>query len=80
MRRFTQQDDILGFCDGHSKLIFILRGQSPKDRFKAVVHELLHALEFEHDIKHFRHDLIYSLENPIVKLWIDNRLKPRRKR
>lgn len=63
--------EIVGLCDPSEKEILILQGLDPLERFKALVHELLHCLEFEHDIE-MPHTLIYKLEEPIVQLLIEN--------
>jgi len=43
--------DLWGECDGDEKVILVKLGQSPKNRFMTVFHELLHAYEFETKIE-----------------------------
>lgn len=61
----------LGLCDPADHIIYILQGQSPKERFKTFVHELLHALEYEYSFE-MPHKSIYDLEEPLTRLWEDN--------
>ena len=63
--------EVVGLCDPSEKEILILQGLDPLERFKALIHELLHAIEFEHDIE-MAHALIYKLEEPIAQLLIEN--------
>lgn len=61
----------LGCCNWETKEIFIKIGLNPKERAMTLVHELLHALEFEYDLS-IDHALIYRLERPIYNLVYDN--------
>lgn len=61
----------LGTCCPDDKEILILQGLDPMERLSTLVHELLHALEFEYEIE-IPHKLIYQLERPITQLLMDN--------
>lgn len=63
--------DIYGYCNGDTKEIFVKKGLSQVERGKTMIHELLHALEFEYGL-HIEHSLIYKLEEPIYNLVKDN--------
>jgi hypothetical protein len=63
--------EVVGLCDPSEKEILIIQGLDPLERFKAFIHELLHAIEFEHDID-IAHKLIYQLEEPIAAILIEN--------
>jgi hypothetical protein len=73
--RFVKKIDptkkVVGLCDPCDKEILILQGLSPLERFKSFIHEILHALEYEYEIK-MDHSLIYKLEEPIAFLLLDN--------
>lgn len=63
--------NILGLCDPATHTIWILQKQTPKERFKTFVHELIHALEYEFDFN-MPHKSIYDLEEPLTQFWEDN--------
>lgn len=64
-------EKFLGCCKADTKEIFIKVGLRPKERAHTLIHELLHALEFEYELE-VAHDLIYRLEGPIYDLVCDN--------
>lgn len=66
--------EIVGICDPSEKEILIIQGLGPFERLKAFIHEILHAIEFEHDID-IPHQLIYKLEQPIALLMLENLLE-----
>lgn len=43
--------NLLGLCDQESYTIFVKLGQTPKERWKTVFHEILHAYEFESGVE-----------------------------
>ena len=51
--------------------IAIKNNLSNKELIKSFLHELLHAIEFEHDLK-ISHSLVHELEEPIYKVLILN--------
>lgn len=61
----------LGLCDPNTKVIFIRNKLKPKDTLKVFIHEVLHALEFEFELK-IEHNLIYNLMDPLFLLFYDN--------
>lgn len=63
--------DIYGYCNGDLKEIIIKKGLSGDERAKTMIHELLHAIEFEYGLA-IEHSLIYKLEEPIYNLIKDN--------
>lgn len=65
--------DTVGLCDsGDDKTIWIKMGQSPRDRFKTYIHETTHALCDEWRLPDVTHRLIYALEEPLLRLLVDN--------
>lgn len=62
---------ILGCCNSYTKEIHIKVGLAKRDRAETLIHELLHALEFEYGIE-IDHKLIYQLERPVYNLCYDN--------
>lgn len=63
--------DTLGMCDPSNRVIFIKNGQSKEETFKSYLHEILHALEMEHDIK-ISHKAIYALEQAVFLFLTEN--------
>lgn len=61
----------LGLACQETKTIWIKLGQSPRDRFKTLMHEIMHIIEYEYDLK-IPHRLIYALEEPLIRLILDN--------
>lgn len=70
VRRFDDRST-LGECDPSEKEIRIRLGQSHNERFKTFLHEILHALEFELDLK-ITHRQIEQLEEPLAQFLSDN--------
>lgn len=63
--------DTLGMCDPSSRIIYIKNGLSSEEMFKTWLHECLHLLEAEHDIK-ISHRSIYQLEEAIFSFLKEN--------
>jgi hypothetical protein len=57
----------LGICNGLTKTIIIKTGLSDRLTLETLIHELLHAICFEFEVK-IPHKLIYALEAPIIKI------------
>lgn len=53
------------------KIIKIKSGMSPRETFSAIIHELLHVIEFEGPVK-LKHKVVYKLEKFIFELLVDN--------
>jgi hypothetical protein len=60
--------DCLGLCDQAKACIYLKKGLPPKVEHEVFWHEVLHALEFEHDIK-IPHSAIYDLAPSLVRLF-----------
>lgn len=56
-----------GSCDYDKKLILIKAKLSPRKTLEALLHEIAHALEFEHKIK-IPHEVIHKLEKPVSRM------------
>lgn len=63
-----------GLCHGDTKSIDIALGMDMHETLSTVVHELLHAIEFENDF-HIPHHVIYKLEKPLLQFILDNYLE-----
>ncbi len=63
--------DILGLCDPSELTIYIKMGQTPAERFKTFAHEVAHSITYEYGIKE-DHRVIHQLEEPILRLLVDN--------
>lgn len=68
-----EPSNIVGLTDPSEFTIYIKMGQTPEDRFKTFAHEVCHAVCFEYGIKE-NHSIIYGLEEPILRFFIDNGL------
>lgn len=60
-----------GLCDGDDKEIVIRTNLSSEERGMTLIHEILHAFEFEYSLT-IPHKLIYKLERPIYDLFTKN--------
>lgn len=56
--------NILGLCDTSERVIYIRNDLSRKNLLKTFIHEILHAIEEEYNLR-IAHSLIHSLETPI---------------
>jgi len=63
--------DVLGECRFDVRQIALKKGQSQRETFKTFVHEVIHAMEFEREIK-IAHKAIYQLEDAIFYLLFHN--------
>lgn len=63
--------EVIGLCDPMTQTIIIKTGLKPREALDTLVHECLHAIEDEYDLK-IDHALIHSLESKISQLLIDN--------
>jgi hypothetical protein len=61
---FVDAPDNRGECRFDTKQIVLLRGMADGPTFETLIHELLHAIEFEYEIK-MPHASIYALEGAI---------------
>lgn len=64
-----------GLCEPETCIIYIRKGLKPLYRLEVVLHEILHAIDFEYGIT-LDHKLIEKLEKPLQRLLMDN-IKPR---
>lgn len=60
-----------GACCPADHTIYIKMGQTPVERFKTFVHELIHAAEYEWQID-MPHKIVEDLEEPIYRILLDN--------
>jgi hypothetical protein len=63
--------EVLGLCDFAEKTLYCKLGQTPKERLSTVVHEAMHAVEEEFNVK-IGHDLIYKLEGAVADFLLAN--------
>jgi|SRR3954469_6839006 len=64
-----------GLCDPSEQTIYVRLGQTPTERLKTTLHEILHAIEEEYGLT-LPHRLIHQLEDPLARFLIDNYLRP----
>jgi len=69
---FEADADGTGECDNTAKIIFLKSKMSKSRTLKTLIHEILHAMEYEHGID-MSHKVIYELEEPILRLLKLNR-------
>lgn len=65
--------DTLGLCDPNTRHLYIKSDLSKTEEIKTYIHEMLHALEAEWDIK-IPHESVYRLEEAIYKFLTLNKL------
>jgi hypothetical protein len=70
VKRFKRKST-LAECDPGDHTITIKLGQSRAETFRCMIHELLHAIEFECEID-IPHKMIYALEEPLALLLLEN--------
>ena len=61
----------MGVCDSETRIIKIKNGQSASETLATLIHELLHAMELEYDIK-ISHKNVYLLEKALLNLLLQN--------
>lgn len=66
-----ESKDTVGLCDPHTRTIWICTEQPPRHLMRTLIHEALHGLEYEFNLK-IKHKLVYKLEKAIYHLIIDN--------
>lgn len=66
-----KEPDTVGQCDPGTRVISLKRGE--KDTFSTLIHEVLHAIQFEKGVK-LTHKNIYELEGPLATVLRLNRL------
>jgi hypothetical protein len=59
-----RDEGVCGLTDSSTHTIYIMKGMSKAQTFRTLVHEVLHGIEFEYDLK-IRHSLVYQLEKAI---------------
>lgn len=59
--------DTMADCNPSTRVIRIKRGLGRQETFKAFIHEVLHALDFEYPIG-MKHKHIYALDDAIFQL------------
>lgn len=60
-----------GDTDPVKLVIRIKSGMSKRETFSTFIHEVLHALEFSHDIK-IKHKQVHKMERALFELLVDN--------
>jgi hypothetical protein len=69
--RVPKGQAIMGYCNQEKKHLVIRDSQTDKEVFSTLLHECLHAIEFEYELK-IKHKLVYELEKAIEQLLRDN--------
>jgi Zn-dependent peptidase ImmA (M78 family) len=70
-KRIDVDPTAVGVCNNTTKEIVIVSSLSKEEKAVTLIHELLHAIEYEYGI-YIPHSLIYKLEEPIYRLILDN--------
>lgn len=60
-----------GLCDEGARQITMLQGMGRKEMFRVFIHELIHAMEFEHLIP-IPHSLVSQIDEPLAKTLLAN--------
>ena len=66
-----KSDNAVGLCDPEKQVIYIKKGQSAAETYYTFIHEVLHAFEFELDIK-LDHRTVYKLERALGDFCLQN--------
>lgn len=66
-----EEKDLLGLCNPCEKTIYIKQKQSFQERLDTLIHELIHAINFEYNFE-IKHQHIYKLATCFAKLVVDN--------
>lgn len=69
---FEKEPYTMGTCCPDDKLILLRADLSPRNLLVTFIHELIHAMQFEHGIK-IRHSSINQLDSAIERLLRLNR-------
>lgn len=70
VKRFKDKAQV-GECDPGDRIISIKRGIGQRETFFTLVHELLHAIEFEYGFN-INHKLVYKLERCLSEIILEN--------
>ncbi len=62
---------VMGNCNPTTRVIQIKNNQSAGETFATLIHELLHAIEFEYDLD-IPHKHVYALEKALADLFLQN--------
>lgn len=68
---FTKKIKHCGDTDGAAKVIRIRLGMSPRETMATLIHELIHALDFEYNFK-IKHKTVYKMERAMISFLLDN--------
>lgn len=71
VRAFKGHDNQVGECCWTDKIIRIKLGQTPSDRLKTFIHEVIHAYECEFGLK-MPHKLVYQMEEALFQFLMEN--------
>ena len=62
---------VAGLCDPGEQIIYIRENLGVYETFSTIIHEVLHAIESEWDIK-MEHKLVYQLEHCLTEILVTN--------
>ena len=66
-----QPQSDLGNCDPSDSTMRIRLKQTRREYFQTFMHEVLHAIEFEYDMK-IPHNVVHDLEEPLARFIEEN--------
>lgn len=66
----NRSKDTCGLCSPEPRMIYIKKGMTEVETFSTLLHELLHAIEFEYDLS-IKHSLIYKLEQAMTDVYLN---------
>lgn len=67
----TKKSVTLGLCDPSDKIIYLKTGLPYQLKLDTVLHEIIHAIEFEYDFE-IEHRHVYILAEAMAKVFVDN--------
>lgn len=63
--------DLLGLCDPSCLTIFLKKKQNFTELADTLIHEIIHAFEYEYDFS-LNHKHVYKLGEAFASLWVEN--------
>lgn len=66
-----EKKDVVGLCDDTKRIIHVRSGLTKSQMFRTYLHEVLHAMDAEWEIK-LTHRQVYLLEKALGDLFLSN--------
>lgn len=70
----VEGESLTGYCHQETRTIWVSKRQRRPGLEKAFLHELIHAIQFEYELK-IDHDDVYDLEKALYEVFRINNIK-----